>query len=157
MVPIHYPPTVTISKESDKLVIVRKQEMPMPHPDKFCGWGCVILIVVGLTGFVLSMLHFLGGEHVTEEITIAVAVGMSSFLLAVIILAIRDQRRSKKTVWTEDNAALSEKTNNDIIITFDADKFVVQHLRNSYNVFLPPGCQARSAPIRLFGLLFDGF
>jgi len=104
---------VTISREDDKLVVARKP-VRRTRRQKFFGCFWPILIFVLLIDMVFGFL--ISSVGVKEAVGFLLVVGIITF--AVIILAIRDNLRR----WS-----IIPPDYNDEILTFDADKFVVQH------------------------------
>jgi len=114
--------TVTISKEDDKLVVVRRPVV-QTWRDNF--WGCFwpIVIFVGIMVFSLTMsfFHILrnSGKEEAYGFLLSIVVVIFAVVVGIIVLVISSAQRRRSEARPIGY--------NDEILTFDTDKFVVKY------------------------------
>ena len=106
--------TITITKEGDKLIIVRKPVLPT-FRKQFFGCFMAILYVVFFTSMICGFIYSTGNEK--AAVTLLFVISIISF--AVILLAIRDKLRNRKSAHSPDYDVE--------ILTFDVNQFVAQY------------------------------
>ena len=112
-----FPPSmVTISKENGKLVVVRKAYV-RTRSETFFSCSCPVLILVALIAMVYGLIIANAGKDEAFTFLIAVLIILVLIIPAILVMVIRDKLQGNTL----------PQDYHDEIITFDADRFLVQY------------------------------